>query len=216
MGDIDAVLFAGFAAAYAVLLGWGVVLVRRHGARPPADVVLLVLLGLVYDNAVLAAMIWSGHREDAAERAYQTRVLQTAADWTSVLVNLNKDTVDASMQRLHENTIGALNADFDSAVEPYRQLVQRLQTRTTGQVDSVSIESLHHPVPGPDGGPSLAPPPDPQLSAFASRTDTVLVVATSISENVGSQEPQTVRWTLRLDVSDVDGKLMISRLEPIR
>jgi hypothetical protein len=25
-----------------------------------------------------------------------------------------------------------------------------------------------------------------------------------------------VRWTLRLDVSDVDGKLMISRLEPIR
>jgi hypothetical protein len=25
-----------------------------------------------------------------------------------------------------------------------------------------------------------------------------------------------VRWTLRLDVSDVDGKLLISRLEPIR
>jgi len=25
-----------------------------------------------------------------------------------------------------------------------------------------------------------------------------------------------VRWNLRLDVSDVDGKLLISRLEPIR
>ncbi|KUI30790.1 hypothetical protein AU195_05245 [Mycobacterium sp. IS-1496] len=175
-----------------------------------------VLAALSVAAIVLAVMIWSGHREDSAERAYQTRVLQTAADWTSVLVNMNKDTVDASMQRLHENTIGDLNADFDSAVEPYRQLVQRLQTRTTGQVDSVSIESLHHPAPGPDGGPALAPPPDPQLSAFAARTDTVLVVATSISENVGNREPQTVRWTLRLDVSDVDGKLMISRLEPIR
>jgi hypothetical protein len=44
----------------------------------------------------------------------------------------------------------------------------------------------------------------------------VMVVATSISENPGTDKPQTVRWTLRLDVSDVDGKLLISRLEPIR
>ena len=43
-----------------------------------------------------------------------------------------------------------------------------------------------------------------------------MVVATSVSENVGGAEPQTVRWNLRLDVSDVDGKLLISRLEPIR
>ena len=50
----------------------------------------------------------------------------------------------------------------------------------------------------------------------ASRTDTVMVVATSISENAGADKPQTVRWNLRLDVSDVDGKLLISRLEPIR
>ncbi|MGE2717420.1 hypothetical protein ACQI4L_25455 [Mycolicibacterium litorale] len=175
-----------------------------------------VLAALSVAAVVLAVVIWTGHREDADERAYQTRVMQAAADWTGVLVNMNKDTVDASMQRLHENTIGDLNADFDSAVEPYRQLVQRLQTRTTGQVDSVSMESLHHAAPGPDGGSVPSPPPDPQLSAFATRTDTVLVVATSLSENVGNKEPQTVRWTLRLDVSDVDGKLMISRLEPIR
>lgn len=175
-----------------------------------------VLAALSVAAVVLAVLIWSGHREDTGERAYQTRVLQSAADWTNVLVNMNKDTVDAGMQQLHENTIGELNADFDAAVEPYRQLVQRLQARTTGQVDSVSIEALHHPTPGPDGGPAPAPPPDPQLSAFASRTDTVLVVATSVSENAGNKEPQTVRWTLRLDVSDVDGKLMISRLEPIR
>ena len=56
----------------------------------------------------------------------------------------------------------------------------------------------------------------PELSASAARTDTVMVVATSISENAGGDKPQTVRWTLRLDVSDVDGKLLISRLEPIR
>lgn len=174
-------------------------------------------LGVVAVAAVvLIALIWSGHREQADERAYQTRVLQAAAEWTGVLINMNSDTVDADLLRLHENTIGELNADFDSTVEPYRQLVQRLQTQTRGQIDSVSIESLHHPAPGPDGGPALPPPRDPALSAFSSRTDTVLVVATSVSENAGAEEPQTVRWTLRLDVSDVDGKLMISRLEPIR
>ena len=47
------------------------------------------------------------------------------------------------------------------------------------------------------------------------RTDTVMVVATSISDNIDGK-PQTVRWNLRLDVSDVDGKLLISRLEQVR
>ncbi|TFV57670.1 hypothetical protein E4P42_14855 [Mycobacterium sp. PS03-16] len=174
-------------------------------------------LGVVAVAAVvLITLIWTGHREQADERAYQTRVLQAAADWTGVLINMSKDTVDANLAQLHENTIGELNADFDSTVEPYRQLVGRLQTQTRGQIDSVSIETLHHPAPGPDGGPALPPPRDPALSAFASRTDTVLVVATSVSENAGGEEPQTVRWNLRIDVSDVDGKLMISRLEPIR
>ena len=47
------------------------------------------------------------------------------------------------------------------------------------------------------------------------RTDTVLLVATSVSENVGGK-PTTVRWNLRLGVSEVDGKPMISRLESVR
>jgi hypothetical protein len=50
---------------------------------------------------------------------------------------------------------------------------------------------------------------------LADRTDTVLVVATSVSENAGAK-PTTVRWNLRLGVSDVDGKPMISRLESVR
>jgi hypothetical protein len=132
-----------------------------------------------------------------------------------VLINMNKDSVEADLTKLHEGTVGQLNADFDAAVEPYRKLVQTLQAKTTGQVDSVAVESIHHAQPGPNGAP---PPPQqqPELEASASRTDTVMVVATSISENAGGGKPQTVHWTLRLDVSDVDGKLLISRLEPIR
>ncbi len=173
------------------------------------------VLGVIAVAAlVVAALIWTAHRSEVEERAYKSRVLQAAADWTGELINMNKDTVEASMQKLHEGTVGQLNADFDSAVEPYRQLVQTLQSRTTGQIDSVAIESIHHNPPT-NGGPAPQPKPQPELSAFAARTDTVMVVATSVSENVGGK-PQTVRWTLRLDVSDVDGTLRISRLEPIR
>jgi hypothetical protein len=163
---------------------------------------------------VLGGLIWAKHRGDVDELHYRARVMQAAADWTSVLINMNKDSAEADLNKLHEGTVGQLNAEFDSTVEPYRKLVQTLQARTTGQVDSVAVESIHHVQPGPNG----APPPQeqPELAATASRSDTVMVVATSISENAGGDKPQTVRWNLRLDVSDVDGKLLISRLEPIR
>jgi hypothetical protein len=50
---------------------------------------------------------------------------------------------------------------------------------------------------------------------LASRTDTVLVVATSVSENAGGK-PTTVRWNLRLGVAEVDGAPKITRLESLR
>jgi hypothetical protein len=174
-----------------------------------------VVLGLIAVAAVaLAALIWTQHRAEAAELHYRARAMQAAADWTGVLINMNRDSVEASLAKLHEGTVGQLNADFEAAVQPYRKLVETLQSRTTGQVDSVAVETIHHEQPRPEGTPP--PQAQPELAGFASRTDTVMVVATSVSENAGGDKPQTVRWTLRLDVSDVDGKLLISRLEPIR
>ncbi|KAA0086390.1 hypothetical protein CIW52_00045 [Mycolicibacterium sp. P9-64] len=171
------------------------------------------VLGLVSVAAiVLGFMVWSGHRHQRDELAYQTSALQAAADWTNVLINMSADTVDTSLRTLHDGTVGQLNADFETTVEPFKQLVLKLKSKTVGQVDSVSIESLHHPQAGQPG----APKPQPELETVVSRTDTVLVVATSRSQNAGGDQPQPVRWNLRLGVSDVDGKLLISRLETIR
>jgi len=160
---------------------------------------------------VLGVLIWSGHRNATDERVYQTRVMAAAADWTGVLINMNVDNVDASLQKLHDGTVGQLNSDFEAAITPYREVVRTLKARTTGQIDSVSFEFVHHDLDTgqrPQGPPALPP-------ELAKRTDTVLVVATSVSENSGDK-PATVRWNLRLGVSDVDGKLMISRLESLR
>lgn len=162
----------------------------------------------------LAAVIWVAHRNDVDDRSYQSRIMQAAVDWTSVLINMNTGNVTASLQRLHDGTVGELNADFDSAMQPYQQVVQRLQSSSHGQVEAVAVEAVRHDLDAQPGGPR--PPQAEQLPAsVASRTDSVMVVATSISENAGGK-PQTVHWNLRLGVSDVDGKLMISRLESIR
>jgi hypothetical protein len=175
-----------------------------------------VVLGVLSVAAVvLVAIIWNDHRADAAERTYLGRVMQTAADWTGVLINMNSTNVDASLQRLHDGTVGELNTDFDATVQPYRQVVEKLQSQSSGRIESVAIETLHHDL---DSRPEGARPREivtTKLPAFASRTDSVMLVATSVSENVGAK-PQTVHWSLRLDVSNVDGKLMISHLESIR
>jgi hypothetical protein len=161
---------------------------------------------------VLGWFIWSAHRSDVDERGYQSRAMQAAVDWTGLLINMNTDNIAASLQRLHDGTVGELNADFDSAIQPYQQVVQRLQSHSRGEVEAVALEAVHHNLDAQPGRPA----PAEQLPAsIASRTDTVMVVATSISENAGGK-PQTVHWNLRLGVSDVDGKLMISRLESIR
>ncbi|UKN42938.1 hypothetical protein [Mycobacterium lepromatosis] len=158
-------------------------------------------------------VIWHAHHDDSAERAYLTRVMQTAFDWTGVLINMNTSNVDASLQRLHAGTVGELNTGFDAAFQPYRHVVQKLQTQSRGQIEAVAIESVHNNL---DTQPGVAyPAVTTKLPPPAARTDSVMLVATSISENVGGK-PTTVHWSLRLDVSDVDGKLMISRLESIK
>jgi hypothetical protein len=162
---------------------------------------------------VLGVIIWTAHRDDVGERAYLTRVMQTAAEWTGVLINMNSGNIDASLQRLHDGTVGELNADFDAAVQPYRQVVEKLQSQSAGRIEAVAIETVRRDL---DTRPGVSRPVvTTKLPPFASRTDSVMLVATSVSENAGAK-PQTVHWNLRLDVANVDGKLMISHLESIR
>jgi hypothetical protein len=172
------------------------------------------VLGVLCVAAVaLSVVFWSAHRERTDSLSRQIRVAQAAVDWTGVLINMNKDNVDDSLRRLHDGTVGELNKDFDAAMQPYRDVVLALQARSNGQLNSVSIESVHHNLDAqPGAAPRSESPPE-----LASRTDTVLIVATSVSEIAGNTgKPQTVRWNLRVGVSDVGGKLLISRLEPIR
>jgi hypothetical protein len=174
------------------------------------------LLALLCVAAVaVLAVIWTTHHAQAAERTHQTTAMQAAADWTGVLINMNKDNVDGSLQTLHHGTVGQLNADFEASIGPYRDVVRTLQSQTTGRIEAVAIEKVHHDLDTAPGS-AAAQASTPELPAgMAARTDTVMVVATSVSQNVGGR-PQTVRWNLRLDVSDVDGRLLISRLESMR
>lgn len=171
-------------------------------------------LGVVCVAALaLIAVLWVGHRDADNDRVRQARVLQTAADWTGVLINMNAGNVGGSLEKLRDGTVGELNSGFEASLAPYRKVVETLKSRTTGSVESVSIEVLHRDLDAAPGsrpnGPQSLPP---ELTA---RTDTVLVVATSVSENAGGK-PTTVRWNLRLGVSEIDGTMKVSRLESLR
>lgn len=171
-----------------------------------------VLGVLAVAAAALVGVLWSQHRAAEQERSYQARVMQAAAEWTGVLINMNTDNVEPSLQRLRDGTVGDLNTGFEASIAPYRDVVKTLRASTIGEVDSVSLEFVHNP----DAPAGQRPPPPERLPAeLSSRTDTVLVVATSVSENAGGK-PTTVRWNLRLGVSDVDGEPKISRLESVR
>ena len=165
--------------------------------------------------AVVVAVMWSGHRTSVADRSHQARSMQAAAAWTGTLINMNTENVQDSLQQLRDGTVGELNSGFDASIAPYREVVKTLRSRTTGEIESVSIERFHRE---PDGGPTRSAEAD-VTKALSTRTVTVLVVATSMSENVGTNPnkvPTTVRWNLRLGVSEVDGRLMISKLESVR
>jgi hypothetical protein len=172
------------------------------------------VLGLISVAAlVLGGLIWFGHRDDSAERVYLSRVMSAAADWTEILINMNVGNIDASLQRLHDGTVGQLNTDFEAAIMDYRKVVEKLQARSAGQIEAVAIDTVHRDLDTVPGSPR--PVVTTKLPAFATRTDSVMLVATSVSENAGAK-PQVVHWNLRLDVSNVDNKMMISKLESIR
>ena len=194
-------------------MGVQAVAVGRDGRREGQPLALRVVDG--HRRAQIGQGDGLAGQEGAAvgEREYQSRVLQSAAEWTSVLINMNTDNVDASLEKLRDKTVGELNTDFDASITPYREVVKKLQASTTGQIESVSIEAVHRDLSAQPGQRPPAPPALPP--ELAARTDTVLVVATSVSQNAAAK-PTTVRWNLRLGVSDVDGKLMISRLESLR
>jgi len=184
---------------------------RRTGMVSGFGIASAVLALAAVVAAAVIAVMWSGHRAAASERSYQARSMQAAAEWTGVLINMNTDNVEASLVTLRDGTVGELNSGFDASIAPYREVVKTLRSRTTGRVESVSIEEFHRDLDSQSG----RRPPEGLAPELADRTDTVLVVATSVSENAGAK-PTTVRWNLRLGVSDVDGKPMISRLESVR
>lgn len=142
------------------------------------------------------------HRGINDERNYQGRAMQTAADWVAVLINMNVDNIDTSLATLHEQTTGELKEDFAAVITPYRDVMTTLQARTTGRIDSVSL--AHNDTDAP------------VVSAQVSeRTDAVLVIATSVSAN-SDRPPTIVRWNLRLEISEMDGSPMVSRLESLK
>ena len=121
-----------------------------------------ILAVIALTAAALIALTWSRHATAEAGAA----IRPGAAGRLTVdlgLINMNADNVEASMAQLRDGTVGELNNGFDSSIAPYRDVVKTLRSRTTGQVESVSIEEVHNdlqPQPGQRPAAPTALPPE--------------------------------------------------------
>lgn len=159
---------------------------------------------------VFGVVIWSGHRHETGDRSDQNRAMRSAANWTSLLINLNAKSLDAGMTQLRGKTVGQLNTEFDSVMQPYRAVIEKIPGRTTGRIESVSLETGQQLSPA-----ALAPTPPLQTPpAGATRTDTVMVMATSVIE-IPDGKPASAQWNLQLGVSEINGTMLISGLRQL-
>jgi hypothetical protein len=135
---------------------------RPAGAITGLGVTSAVLALVAVAAAALISVLWSGHRSAEADRDYQAGVMQAAAEWTGILININTDNVEASMVRLRDGTVGELNTGFEKSIAPYREVVKTLRSTTTGDVESVSMEVIHQDLNTQPGQRPPAPPALPE------------------------------------------------------
>ncbi len=60
---VDSIIFMGFTLAYAGLFAWVVVLAQKNGWSTTANLILFVIFGLIYDNAILGIGRFIGEGE---------------------------------------------------------------------------------------------------------------------------------------------------------
>lgn len=157
----------------------------------------------------LGLFLWSAYRDDVDKRAYNARVMTAAAEWTRTFISTTASDLDANFRRLREGTAGAFNADFDSELAPYRDVLHK-HLHSVGRIEAVALESPQS-LSGNDAAAQRSASPVPAPPSQATRTDTVMVIAASVSQG-DDPKPQRMSWNLLLDVSNVDGKLLISRM----
>jgi hypothetical protein len=173
------------------------VVIRGHAAATA------VLAAVAVVAVVVTAVMWSTQRDERNDLSTQARVTRAAADWAEVLINLTDENGNAGVQKLRDNTTGDLRAQFDAVLQRYRDEVRTLSLPINGQINSVALESIHERV--------TAKPNAPPTQGG----DTVLVVGTTQGKDSGGTA-HTIRWYLRIGVTDVSGKLLISSLERIQ
>ena len=70
--------------------------------------------------------------------------MQAAADWTGVLINMNTDNIKASLQRLHDGTVGNSTPTSTRPSSPTGKWCSGCKSRSRGEVEAVAFESVHH------------------------------------------------------------------------
>lgn len=170
------------------------------------------ILGVV--SIILALLwfaLWTPPRGDTDEYAQRSRAVSFAAEWARLLIAMNPDDFNPRLWLARRGEFDRTGVDSDSVRPSASETGQLPPVNRAGRAEPTALELVDLDIEG-----------DPIIWISATlkssrrrgriRIDVIQVIATTIS--VGFR-PRTVQWKLLLDVSDVDGALLISRIRVI-
>jgi Mce-associated membrane protein len=105
------------------------------------------------------------------------------------LTTIDWQHADADVQRIVDSATGAFYDDFSNRSKPFINVVQQLNSKSTGTVTAAGLES-------------------------ASRDEARVLVAVSVKTSTGAAPQEELRaWRLRLTVTRVGNEVKVSKVE---
>ena len=153
--------------------------------------ILLVLVGSValFGLAAATAAVAGDRLSEGSRDQHREAIVAAATEGVLALIDVHTDTADADLQRLRDLSTGAFAAELSDSGSGLAAAIRDSAVDSTGRIDAAALVSE-------SGEPGV-----------------VIVAASAQVVNSGSPDATPRTYRLRVTVDDVDGELMMSKVE---
>ena len=160
------------------------------GARRGWRIMLVLVGSVVLIGLVAATVAVAGDRLSERSRdQHREAIVAAATEGVLALIDVHTDTADADLQRLRDLSTGDFAAELSDSGSGLASAIRDSAVDSTGRIDAAALVS--------ESGES----------------GVVIVAASAQVVNSGSPDATPRTYRLRVTVDDVDGELMMSKVE---
>ncbi|MFF0814173.1 hypothetical protein ACFYVR_03290 [Rhodococcus sp. NPDC003318] len=157
--------------------------------RWPRITVSITAIAAVVALAVAAAQVAVTHAQDRAREAHRADLVDAARTGVLALIDVHVDTADATLARLRDLSTGQFADELSDNESGLAAAIRDAKVDSSGRIDSAALAE--------EGGTS----------------GVVLVAASGEVANAGSPDATARTYRLRVTLDEVDGSLLMSKVE---